>query len=80
MKCKAALLCVILTGCTPAEVAIVEEVAHEASVAEQAIEHDLECSGADPVVLNPPMQSQQGSIQIKNKPQPTKHQKGNFGP
>jgi 4-hydroxy-3-methylbut-2-en-1-yl diphosphate synthase IspG/GcpE len=43
MKCKAALLALILTGCTPAEVQIAETVFHEAEVAEEAIENDLEC-------------------------------------
>jgi hypothetical protein len=35
------LMIALTTSCTPAEVMLVEEVAHEASVAEQAIEADL---------------------------------------
>lgn len=40
MRCKSALL-LLLTSCTPMEREIVEEVIHEASVAEQAIEKDM---------------------------------------
>jgi hypothetical protein len=37
--------CLFLTACTPAAVQIAEEVIHEASVAENAIEQDIECPG-----------------------------------
>ena len=45
MKIKFLLIIGALTGCTPAEVQIAETVAHEAVVAEEAIENDLECPG-----------------------------------
>lgn len=41
-------MAIILTGCTPAEVQIAEEVFHEAEVAEEAVKHDLECPGVNP--------------------------------
>lgn len=41
MRCKSALL-FLFASCTPMERGIVEEVIHEASVAEQSIEKDIE--------------------------------------
>lgn len=60
--------CLGLTGCTPAEVQIAEMVVHEAVVAEQAIEHDLECPGEAAMAQEPtPATPPASSAQIKGK-------------
>lgn len=45
MKYKVALLALLLTGCTPFEREMAEEVVHEVEVAEEAVVNDLECPG-----------------------------------
>ena len=47
MKSKATILLLLTTSCTPFEREVAEEVIHEASVAEHAIEQDLndDCPG-----------------------------------
>lgn len=75
------LLPLLLTSCTPFEREIAEEVCHEASVAERAIEADLnhpmygpECPGMENKAITGTNTS------IKRKIKPSGRHRGDLGP